>query len=379
MQTFNNTLGMPRTFGKAFDLYYSGLDVVTFDLETTGLFPARDRIMLSGMLRWDDSSSALVTQYFDETGMNEEEIVRATITFLESSDLIVTYNGRSFDFPFLKRRAKRYGMEYGLDYTLPPDLDLFVLASNYSDIKKLTGSLSQKSVERFMGVDHLRTDEISGGLSVDLYKQYLALPKDKDLCVDGGDNADLGSRDADRGYDSSDYRCYDAADGSEKERLLKQILLHNYDDVTQLGRILGLCGRTDLHRFCYNNGFPAGSCNVETIKVGKDGLTVAATCPSGTSDYISFPTEDRPYHLTVTEQVAEVTFPSRTVSRGIDVIDAAGILGDPDGDVNRRLFKYPAFSSGYLVLKQERRINHLEINQFVKAFFTYIFPAVIDA
>ncbi|MEG1584966.1 MAG: ribonuclease H-like domain-containing protein, partial [Anaerovorax sp.] len=69
----------------------------------------------------------------------------------------------------------------------------------------------------FMGLWATRTDEITGGESVELYHTYLK---------------------------------------TGKKELESLILLHNRDDLLQLTRLLAITEKIDLHKIMFFNGFP---------------------------------------------------------------------------------------------------------------------------
>ena len=253
---------------------------------------------------------------------------------LKDLDYIVTYNGASFDIPFLKERARKKEIDF-------PDifnLDLFTIVRKFSNIKDLTGSLRQKDVEQYLGIADERADEINGGRSVEMYYEYL---------------------------------------NSHDPELQKFILLHNHDDICQLYRLLPVLKLVDLNAAMLSYGYPAGEFTVTNIKVSSSGLLVNAAYKGETDGYIAFPTEEQPYRAMIgPDGDTEIEFPSENIANGVDVIDAKRILSNMGSSQNADIakgapdiFRFPAFSSGYLILSIEGRKNALEINAFLKAFF----------
>jgi len=319
MKIIKDELTIEKYASKAFDMYFGGLDLVVFDIETTGLFAARDRLILSGLLMISgDRCTAL--QFFAEQNEDEREIIERTIEALNKADVVVTFNGRSFDIPFLETRARKYGLEFSRHDIY--DLDLYFILSGYSDLKSRLKSLSQKSIEKFCGLSDSRDDEISGYESVRLYERYLA---------------------------------------AKSFELENRILLHNHDDIVQLYRILPVLKYADMHHAMFGQGFPAGRFIVNRIDLKSDGLHIKAHSHSEEKDYISFPTEDLPFSvmLSSASSTLEIDIPSERISGGTPIIDARGILGVSDME------KYPNIESGYLILKSDSRINYLEINAFI--------------
>lgn len=316
------------------DMYFGGLDICVYDIETTGLFPRNDHIMLTGLLTISDGR-AQAEQFFAETLNDEKAVLEATLAVLRKADVVLTYNGRSFDMPFTAARAAKYGLKCDLPY----DLDLFTVLSGYSEIKKFTGSLSQKSIEKFMGMAPGRDDRIDGRESIRLYEQYLEMPS---------------------------------------YALEKTIMLHNHDDICQLYKILPVIRQTDFHRAMSRMGFPAGDYTIQGYKVNSSGLFVEAVKRKDRADYISFPTETAPYSLRMnsSDGRTELEVPGEMVNGNVLVIDVKTILENLDFDRADEALKefenYPSFQSGYLILRNERQVNYLETNLFIKKFFSML-------
>jgi DNA polymerase elongation subunit (family B) len=116
-------------------MYFGGRSLCIFDIETTGLYPRRDQLILSGLISIDNNL-ATVTQYFAEDPSQEKAVVDATLKQLALSDVIITYNGRSFDLPFLQARAKRYRLPAPASFC---DLDLYTVLRYHSDLKDMLG------------------------------------------------------------------------------------------------------------------------------------------------------------------------------------------------------------------------------------------------
>ena len=333
MKRFVDEFELDEYQSRAFDMYFGGLTVCSYDIETTGLFPGNDRIMLTGLLTVKDGH-ATARQFFAETPNDEKAVLEATLNALKDTDVILTYNGRSFDTPFTRARAAHYGIPADMPY----DLDLFTVVSGYSEIKKFTGSLSQKSIEKFMGQTPSRDDRIDGRESIRLYEQYL---------------------------DSPSYA------------LEKTIMLHNHDDICQLYRILPVIRQTDFHRAMFRMGYPAGDHIVKRCKVTSEGLSVEAQCLNDPKDYISFPTDTAPYSLRMDscEGKTELDIPGQIIGDSV-VIDAMTILRSLDAeasdDILSELSRYPSYQSGYLILRNDNNVNYFETNLFVKSFFNLL-------
>ena len=237
---------------KQFNRFFNANKISIFDIETTGLYPKHDKIILIGFVHiipgYNDGE---LVQFFAETPEEEKDILLNTTHEVSESDILITYNGRSFDVPFLDTRCKKYSIHSKNIF----NLDLYQLVRNYSTLKNVLGSLSQKSMEGFMQIEHLRADEISGGESVNLYNEYTA-------------------------NDSASFR---------SEELLKKILLHNKDDVLQLTRLISLLKYFDLNVAVEKIGFTTKDLLVTEYTLSGTQFKINGLQKNEYVDYISFP------------------------------------------------------------------------------------------
>lgn len=87
-------------------------DVVFLDLETTGLGCAP--LFLVGTMVWE-SGGLLVRQYLARDYREEPAAIALALEELGSRRLLVTFNGKTFDYPFLRTRARAHRIRFGLD------------------------------------------------------------------------------------------------------------------------------------------------------------------------------------------------------------------------------------------------------------------------
>ncbi len=172
-------------------------DMLFFDIETTGLSPATDTVYCIGC-GYAAGEDVTVDLCFAETPGEEEAVLRAFRALLRTHPVPVTFNGSTFDLPFVRRRAARYGMPDvpGAYETIPAEtvsrgapsdrddsepvrhLDLYREALR---MKKLLGlsDYKQKTIERFLGCD--REDTMSGGELTAVYRRYVSRPDPESL------------------------------------------------------------------------------------------------------------------------------------------------------------------------------------------------------
>ncbi|MCB6994576.1 ribonuclease H-like domain-containing protein [bacterium 210820-DFI.6.37] len=316
---------------RAFQLYFGGMKISVLDIETTGLSPKHSSFVLGGLLT-PESGALKAEQFFAEDLSQEQETLQAFLDAFSETDVLITYNGRHFDIPFIKGRAGQKADD------LPFNLDLYLLVKQYAPFRKFLPNLKQKTVENFLGLWQDRKDEISGKESVELYYQYL----------------------------------------SRKDPEIKEtILLHNYDDILQLHRLLRVLEKTDLHRAMFHMGFPVGSQAFSqtrpVLAVEKISLTQGFLEITGRQR--RRPAEYRRYELEGIPCSAHFSRSRKTFSLALPVIRQSG-LTVLDLKALRMEFppleKYPSCQQGFLILEEQKEKHYLEINHFTKLFLERI-------
>ncbi|MBI2135266.1 ribonuclease H-like domain-containing protein [Candidatus Woesearchaeota archaeon] len=132
-------------------------DAIFLDIETTGLDQKNDDITLIGLFNGIDTKTMIKGINFDLKGLKKE---------LSRYKLIVTFNGASFDVPFIDK----------LYPGLLPDIPNF-------DVKTITGRLELKGglkeVEKTLGIRRKRIIErFYGGDALRLWRMYRAAGDD---------------------------------------------------------------------------------------------------------------------------------------------------------------------------------------------------------
>lgn len=171
MKKFTRSYNTNIYSGQIFDLYHGGLKPCIFDIETTGLSAQRgNKIILTACLI-PNSKGVTITQFLAENPYEEDRVIMATMDFLkdESIDYLITYNGASFDIPFMKQRLATKNLPYVLNMY---EFDLYNFIRSNTGLKSQIGSLSQKNVEQHFGISSNRKDVISGRESVKLFAEY---------------------------------------------------------------------------------------------------------------------------------------------------------------------------------------------------------------
>ncbi len=166
-------------------------DMLLFDIETTGLSAARDHIYCIGCGR-REGDEITTDLFFAEQSAEETSVLEAFISLLRSHPDLITFNGTTFDIPFIRKRATLYGQpdpfrrpetkqEAGAmisdEFTF---IDLYRVASGMKSLLRLP-SYRQKSIEQFLG--YSRKDRYDGGQLVNFYHQYINAPDPETLSL----------------------------------------------------------------------------------------------------------------------------------------------------------------------------------------------------
>lgn len=276
MQIIERTHKLEYFESRILEKYLGGMRMAVLDIETLGLYPKHEPVILVGLMSVAGDGTAISRQFFAESASTEEEtaLLEAVSDELASYDHLLTYNGRRFDIPYLKVRAEKLGVN-GLARQLEMfNLDLFMFVKHYSALPHFLPNLRQKSIEEYLGLKSSRDDEISGGESVILYQELEklnALEIANELSKLTGSNAENPLA---REVQISDI-------DAKKAAISEKILLHNHDDLVQLYKILPVIMETAIHIGFNKQGFPlAGVCgwpnlNVKKIKLSASSFTVS--------------------------------------------------------------------------------------------------------
>jgi len=309
-----------------YNQYCKQLNTKVFDIETTGLYPVHDRVISASFCNTDGSD---LKQFFCDAPQNEDILIEQIIAEIEKCDALITYNGAMFDIPFVIQRAKQNHVADHL--SLFWSIDLYRWLKSYWPAAKTMESLRQKAVEEALGLSDKRTDEIGGGECISLYANY----------VNWND-----------------------------EQAKDLILLHNGDDVRQLGKIADSLSFLPYHQICFEKGFllrsGAARIRIDSLKLLKNKLSVKAQTISG-----MIPTDiyNDSYHLEYDTVGGQIILDINTQSKGeYQFVNIENIFKDLSA-----FLPLAGYQSGYLMLSGPQGVSYRECNclasELLKIYF----------
>lgn len=143
-------------------------DILLLDIETTGLSAARHFIYCIGC-SFLTGSDITIQIFFAEDQTQETAILNALADLLSTHRTVITFNGTTFDLPFLKKRYAVHGIRS--PFTGIRSVDLYRETCRLKNLLVLS-DYRQKSIETFLGCQ--REDIYSGK---ELIAQYLLYQK----------------------------------------------------------------------------------------------------------------------------------------------------------------------------------------------------------
>ena len=138
-------------------------DFAIIDIETLGL--SERPIILLGIAKINEDKIC-TSQYLLRDIPDEPGAIWALVSQLEPKSALISYNGRSFDIPYIKQRLAYYGLDSAFDN---PHFDL--LHFTRRALRPKLSDCRLDTVERYLGVK--RGVNIPGGLVPDFYDTYL--------------------------------------------------------------------------------------------------------------------------------------------------------------------------------------------------------------
>ena len=117
-QDFKTQISLPdsiicKRIGRSCDVENTGVDDFIFmDIETTGL--GNSPLFLIGIMIWDEDGFE-VRQYLARNYAEEAAVISFFHDVCAEKQLLVTFNGKSYDFPYIRTRAIANGIPFNLN------------------------------------------------------------------------------------------------------------------------------------------------------------------------------------------------------------------------------------------------------------------------
>lgn len=209
------------TLNYSFGQEYDPEKIVFFDIETTGFAAETTYLYLIGCIYQKDASFQMI-QWFSEDIREEQKLISLFFEFLKNYEVLIHYNGDGFDIPYLLKKCALYRLKY--DFAHMKSIDIYKKIAPVKKLFKLR-NYKQKSIEAFLNIH--REDTFDGGDLIQVYQSYLGKKRIETL---------KKSRKSEN----------KGAAVTESAELLKQLLLHNEDDLKGLVGICPILHYTDL-------------------------------------------------------------------------------------------------------------------------------------
>ncbi|MDU2829720.1 MAG: ribonuclease H-like domain-containing protein [Anaerococcus sp.] len=123
-------------------------DECILDIETTGLDPKRDKLVVLGLIYFDYKKNKFyIDQYFSK---NDEEEIKLLQIYKEKikDKKLITYNGEIFDLPFLNIRL----IENKLEPVWPENIDIYKFIKSKRKLIEFE-SMKLSDIEKIVGIE----------------------------------------------------------------------------------------------------------------------------------------------------------------------------------------------------------------------------------
>ncbi len=139
-------------------------DYIFLDIETLGFF--NRPIILLGLAKVSGSKIS-VKQYLSRDKGEESAILDAFLSDIDDDSVFVTFNGQTFDLPFIKNRMKYFNINRNINH---PHFDMLHYSRRQWSEELMNCKLT--TIERHL-FNIIREDDIPSGLVPEFYQTYL--------------------------------------------------------------------------------------------------------------------------------------------------------------------------------------------------------------
>ncbi len=176
-------------------------NILFLDIETTGFSAKTSSLYLIGCVYYKEEKWNTI-QFFADNYSDEKKLIDEFFSFAQKFKTLIHFNGNGFDLPYIMTKCKEYALDYSFDSFTGIDIYKRIVA--YKTFLKLD-NCKQKTIERFLHID--REDKFSGGDLIGIYHSYV---------------------------------------DSQEESLKNLLLLHNFDDIQGMLKVVSVLSFCDL-------------------------------------------------------------------------------------------------------------------------------------
>jgi len=144
--------------------FFSRDEYVILDIETMGLF--NRPIILIGVAQISDGS-IIINQYFVRSIKDEPATLIRFLSHINNNNVFITYNGRTFDIPYIRERLAFYRIKGILD---KPHYDILHFARRAW--KGMVPDCRLTTIEKYL-FEVIRKDDVPGALVPEFYETYM--------------------------------------------------------------------------------------------------------------------------------------------------------------------------------------------------------------
>lgn len=145
-------------------------EILIFDIETTGFSRSNDTLVSITAAEFEGNMTT-IHQWFADSPSEELNILNAFNALQQEKKYLITYNGHSFDIPFLYCKYQYYNIFTTLNKCKSCDLYRVARKALQLDSYKL------KAIEKELGIH--REDGLTGKECVQLYRDFLGTKEHK--------------------------------------------------------------------------------------------------------------------------------------------------------------------------------------------------------
>jgi len=139
-------------------------DVIFMDVESTGL--GNSPLFLIGVMVWKGDGFE-TRQFFARDYAEEASVIRLFLETCAGRKLLVTFNGKSFDFPYIRTRAAATGIRFDVD---PNHMDMLHVCRRIW--RRRLPDCKLQTLETFI-CNRVRHGDIPGSEIPDAYHEYV--------------------------------------------------------------------------------------------------------------------------------------------------------------------------------------------------------------